>query len=89
MDLTTRRGDMDGTLPGPGNAVFKMNGTEQVCRELVNGTETGDVTAVAEVTTPRKTNSFSIRNLVGGEDSERSTDGTANTSDGKCNNSFT
>lgn len=81
MDLTTRRGEADETLPGPGNSMFTMNGSEQVCRELVNGTETGDVTAVAEVTTSRKTNSFSIRNLVGGEDSERSADGTANTSD--------
>lgn len=83
MDLTTRRGEsLERALP---ESVLPMNGTEQVCRELVNGTHNVcDVTGpTAEVTTPRKINSFSIRNLVGGDDSERSTDGTTSTGDGK------
>lgn len=82
MDLTTRRGDM---LEGGGTEVLSLNGTEQVCRELVNGTEGGcDVSSVtAEVTTSRKTNSFSIRNLVGTEDSDRPADGNTNANDGE------
>lgn len=74
MDLTTRRDD--GAVAGE-----CLNG-EQVCRELVNGTEGCEVAGVtAEV--PRKTSSFTIRNLVGGEDSERSADGITNANDGK------
>ncbi|XP_063839280.1 homeobox protein aristaless-like isoform X1 [Ostrinia nubilalis] len=76
MDLTTRRDILDGTAV-PGETI--LNG-EQVCRELVNGTEGPcDVTGATEA--PRKTSSFSIRNLVGGEDSERSADGSANAND--------
>lgn len=70
MDLTTRRGE-DGT----GELV---NGTDQ-CREL-NGTGS-DVTGVAEV--PRKTNAFSIRNLVGAEQCDRPADGNSNPSEGE------
>lgn len=82
MDLTTRRGEIEGTGV-PHDSVLSVNGLEQ-CRELVNGTETCDVTGVTgEMPSTRKTNSFSIRNLMGGEDSERSADGTANSSDGK------
>lgn len=73
MDLTTRRCE-----DGPGDLLVK--GTEQ-CRD-VNGTGS-DVTGVIEV--PRKTNSFSIRNLVGGEDCDRPADGNANTNEGKFN----
>lgn len=81
MDLTTRRGEL---LEGTGE-ILSLNGTEQVCRDLVNGTEGGcDVSTVtAEVTTSRKTNSFSIRNLVGTEDSDRPSDGAPNSSDGE------
>lgn len=81
MDLTTRRGDM---LDGTGEVV-SLNGNEQVCRELVNGTESGcDVGVTAEVTPARKTSSFSIRNLVGTEDSsDRPADSATNPSDGK------
>lgn len=81
MDLTTRRGDM---LEGTGD-VLSLNGTEQVCRELVNGTESGcDVSTVTpEVTPARKTSSFSIRNLVGTGDSDRPSDNTPTPSDGK------
>ncbi|PZC83260.1 homeobox protein aristaless isoform X1 [Helicoverpa armigera] len=76
MDLTTRRGEM---LDGAGEVT--LNGTDQVCRELVNGTESCDVSTVtAEVTTSRKTSSFSIRNLVGTGDSDRPAD-TPNNSD--------
>lgn len=82
MDLTTRRGDL---LEGGVADALSLNGNEQVCRELVNGTEGGcDVSGVtAEVTTSRKTSSFSIRNLVGTGDSDRSADGNTNASDGK------
>lgn len=77
MDLTTRRGDL---LEDGGTDVISINGNEQVCRELVNGTDSGcDVSGVtAGVPTSRKTNSFSIRNLVGTGDSDRSADGNTN-----------
>ncbi|XP_059059249.1 homeobox protein aristaless-like [Achroia grisella] len=80
MDLTTRRGEADATVPPDS---VHLNGAAQMCRELVNGTDSGyDVTGVTtEVTTSRKINSFSIRNLVGGDDSERSADGSANAND--------
>ncbi|CAK1603464.1 unnamed protein product [Parnassius mnemosyne] len=79
MDLTTRRGEEG----GPGEAVLPLNGTEPVCRELVNGTQGCEVTGVtAEVPAPpRKTSSFTIRNLVGAIDTEHKADGNANTSD--------
>ncbi|OWR45807.1 Paired family homeodomain transcription factor [Danaus plexippus plexippus] len=63
MDLTTRRCE-DGEV---------VNGKEQ-CRGF-NGTS--DVTGVIEVS--RKSSSFSIRSLVGGEDSDRPADGHVNT----------
>ncbi|XP_013200679.1 homeobox protein aristaless isoform X1 [Amyelois transitella] len=78
MDLTTRRGD------GVGPDSVHLNGKEQMCRELVNGAESGGefTNVTAEVPTPRKANSFSIRNLVGAEDSDRPTsDGNVNVSD--------
>lgn len=72
MDLTTRRGEL---LEG----VQEMSHREQ-CREV-----TADVTRVtAEVPPVRKTSSFSIRNLVGTEDSDRPSDGNANINDGRC-----
>ncbi|XP_047544717.1 homeobox protein aristaless-like isoform X1 [Vanessa atalanta] len=70
MDLTTRRCE-----DGSGDTL--VNGTEQ-CRDL-NGTQNSDVTGVMEVS--RKTNSFSIRNLVGGEDCDRPADGNANSNE--------
>lgn len=82
MDLTTRRVDM---LEGTGD-VLSLNGTEQVCRELVNGTDSGcDVNTVTPevTTTTRKTSSFSIRNLVGTGDSDRPSNNTPTPSDGK------
>ncbi|KPI98571.1 hypothetical protein RR46_03723 [Papilio xuthus] len=68
MDLTTRRGE-------DGIGEVGCNGTE--CREIVNGSQGCEVTGVTVETAPpqRKANSFSIRHLVGAEDSERSADG--------------
>ncbi|CAG5056481.1 unnamed protein product [Parnassius apollo] len=79
MDLTTRRGE-EGS---PGEAVLPLNGTEAVCRELVNGTQGCEVTGLtAEVPAPpRKSSSFSIRNLVGAEDTDHKADGNAHTND--------
>ncbi|XP_004929200.2 homeobox protein aristaless isoform X1 [Bombyx mori] len=79
MDLTTRRGDMlDGAVPES----ISMNGSDQ-CRDIVNGPQSGsDVTGVtADVQVPRKINSFSIRNLVGGEDSNQTADGNVTVND--------
>ncbi|CAH0700824.1 unnamed protein product [Spodoptera exigua] len=80
MDLTTRRGDM---LEGAGDVLsLNGNGTDQVCRDLVNGTESGcDVNTVTAEVTSRKTNSFSIRNLVGTGEPDRPSDGAPNPSD--------
>lgn len=81
MDLTTRRGDMlDGAVPES----ISMNGSDQ-CRDIVNGPQSGsDVTGVtADVQVPRKINSFSIRNLVGGEDSNQTADGNVTVNDGR------
>lgn len=64
MDLTTRRGDLEGSVP---ELVHSMNGTEQL-----NGSESGDVTG--EVASSKKTSLFSIRNLVGG-DNDKTVDG--------------
>ncbi|CAG4973074.1 unnamed protein product [Colias eurytheme] len=55
-----------------------VNVTVSECREV-----NGEVGMASEVST-RKTSSFSIRNLVGGED-DRPADGTANASEGKAN----
>ncbi|CAG9567477.1 unnamed protein product [Danaus chrysippus] len=65
MDLTTRRCE-DGEV---------VNGKEQ-CRGF-NGAS--DVTGVIEVS--RKSSSFSIRSLVGGEDHDRPADGHVNTNE--------
>lgn len=83
MDLTTRRGE-----DGVGETVV-CNGTE-VCRDIVNGSQGCEVTGMIGDTAPpqRKTNSFSIRNLVGAEDSDRSADGNANSNEGKFLNVF-
>ncbi|XP_013181468.1 PREDICTED: homeobox protein aristaless-like isoform X1 [Papilio xuthus] len=74
MDLTTRRGE-------DGIGEVGCNGTE--CREIVNGSQGCEVTGVTVETAPpqRKTNSFSIRHLVGAEDSERSADGNVSNED--------
>lgn len=81
MDLTTRRVELEGTVP---EQVVPMNGE---CRELVNGTEGAcDVTGTTgEVAPVKKTSSFSIRNLMGGVDErDRTTDGNAKANhDGK------
>lgn len=81
MDLTTRRVELEGTVP---EQVVPMNGE---CRELVNGAEGAcDATVTTgEVAPAKKTTSFSIRNLMGGEDErEPTTDGSAKVNhDGK------
>lgn len=70
MDLTTHRGELEGA---------NVSSREQ-CRDV-----TDDVTRVtAEVPPVRKTSSFSIRNLVGTEDSDRPADGSVHVNDGKC-----
>ncbi|CAH2066095.1 unnamed protein product, partial [Iphiclides podalirius] len=76
MDLTMRRGE-----EGQEDTAVPVDGTGQVC--LMNGSQACEVTAMAPDVTPppRKTSSFSIRNLVGAEDTERSADGNANSSD--------
>lgn len=81
MDLTTRRVELEGTVP---EQVVPMNGE---CRDLVNGAEGAcDATGTTgEVAPVKKTSSFSIRNLMGGEDErEPTTDGIAKVNhDGK------
>lgn len=74
MDLTTRRGE-DGLVTDQVGSI--LNGTDQMCRSgVLNGT--GD-----DVTSGKNTNAFSIRNLVGAEDSDHVTDGTGSASEGK------
>lgn len=72
MDLTTRRGELL-------EAAQEIPNREQ-CREV-----TDDVTRVtAEVPPVRKTSSFSIRNLVGTEDSDRPIDRNINDGKSEC-----
>ncbi|KAL4715095.1 hypothetical protein ACJJTC_012142 [Scirpophaga incertulas] len=79
MDLTMRRGDLiDGSMTSDS---IHVNGSEQVCRDLVNGSDGAcDVTGVT-AEAPRKTTSFSIRNLVGSEDLDRPSGGNTNHKD--------
>lgn len=78
MDLTTRRGEDSGAEDTP----VDVDSTGQC---LVNGGQGCEVTAMAPDVTPptRKTTSFSIRNLVGAEDTDRSADGNTNSNEGE------
>lgn len=75
MDLTTRR-EGEGAI-----GAVPFNGSEPA-HEVVNGSDGCDVTT-PEVTSARKSSAFSIRNLMGGEDSNQAADGNSG-NDGKC-----
>lgn len=85
MDLTTRRGELlEGSAVQEhmiGNPV--VNGADSVpgvYRPLENGCEmTG-----GELASSKKKSSFTIRNLVGGEDSDQTDDGKADGNEGEC-----